>query len=235
MAVTNLAEKIEQEFEEQSLTLYEQALLLTVSDKATYTAAGEFVKPLKELEKKILDHYAPMKKAAHEAHKAITAKETEDLKPVREAMDLVRKSMNKYLADVEAARRKAEAAAQKAAEEEAEKERQRLLRQAEKAEAKGNEEKVEELLEKAENVYVAPVTVARDTSVKTDTVSLSSAMELEVAVSDLRAFVVGLVQKNLPPTMLEVKHAPLKAWVKANALTSFPGLVIREVPKARIR
>lgn len=231
----NTALKLEEEFSETALTLYEQALSIQVTDKPTYTAAGEFGKSLKELEKKIVDYFAPLKKAAHEAHKAITKREADELSPVREAMDCVRKSMNRYLADVEDARRKAEAAAQKAAEEEAEKERQRLLRQAEKAEAKGNEEKVEELLEKAENVYVAPVTVARDTSVKTDTVSLSSAMELEVAVSDLRAFVVGLVQKNLPPTMLEVKHAPLKAWVKANALTSFPGLVIREVPKARIR
>lgn len=231
----NTALKLEEEFSETALTLYEQALSIQVTDKPTYTAAGEFGKSLKELEKKIVDYFAPLKKAAHEAHKAITKREADELSPVREAMDYVRKSMNRYLADVEDARRKAEAAAQKAAEKEAEKERQRLLRQAEKAEAKGNEEKVEELLEKAENVYVAPVTVARDTSVKTDTVSLSSAMELEVAVSDLRAFVVGLVQKNLPPTMLEVKHAPLKAWVKANALTSFPGLVIREVPKARIR
>lgn len=232
---SNLAEKIEQELEAQSLTLYEQALSLKVCDKATYTAAGEFVKPLKDLEKQILDHYAPMKKAAHEAHKAITSKEAEDLKPVREAMDLVRKSMNSYLAEVEAARRKAEAEARRIEEEKARKERERLLAQAEKAEAKGNEEKVEELLVRAENVYAAPVTIARDTSVKTDTVSMSSVMETEVVVADLKAFITGLVQKNMPFTMIEVKAAPLKAWVKANALTSFPGLVIREVPKARIR
>lgn len=232
---TNLAEKIEQEFEEQSLTLYEQALSLQVVDKATYTAAGEFVKPLKDLEKKILDHYAPMKKAAHEAHKAITAKETEDLKPVREAMDLVRKSMNKYLAEVEAARRKAEEALRREAEEKARKERERLLAQAEKAEAKGDEEKVEELLDRAENVYVAPVTVQADMTVKGDGVSVSAAMETEVMVCDLKAFIAGLVQRNLAPTMIEVKAAPLKSWVKANAIEAFPGLSIRRVPKARIR
>jgi len=233
--VTNIAEKTETEFTETAMTLYEQALAIQVTDKPTYTAAGEFGKTLKDLERKIVDYFAPLKKAAHEAHKAITKRETDELSPVREAMDCVRRSMNKYLADVEAARLKAEEALRKEAEERARKEQERLLAQAAKAEEKGLNDRAEELMEKAENVYVAPVTVERDVTVKTDTVSLSAAMETEVSVTDLKAFLAGLVQRNLAPTMIDVKMAPLKSWVKANAIKSFPGLAIREVPKARIR
>ena len=101
--VGNLAVKQEQEFEQQALTLYEQAMAITVSDKDTFAAAGEFGKSLKELEKKIVDYFAPLKKSAHEAHKAITKRESDELSPVREAIDLTRKAMNTRTRSISAA------------------------------------------------------------------------------------------------------------------------------------
>lgn len=233
---SNLAEKLPEEIAAQSMTLYEQALTLTISDQPSFAAAGEFGKSLKDLEKKIVDFFAPIKKAAHEAHKAVTKKESEELAPVQEAMSIVRKTMNIFLQEQERIRKEEERKARLAAEEAARKEQERLFALAAKAEEKGKEEKAEELLERAENVYVAPVTVAPKVEIaRFDGGNVGQVKELQVSVTDLKAFLAELVKRNLAPTMVTIGAAPLKAWVKANAMQSFPGLAIVETVSVRIR
>lgn len=233
---SNLAEKLPEEIEVQSMTLYEQALTIKVVDQPTFAAAGEFGKSLKELEKKIVDFFAPLKKAAHEAHKAITKKEADDLSPVREAMDTVRKTMNDFLQEQERIRREEERKARLAAEEAARKEQERLLAQAAKAEEKGKAEKAEELLEQAENVYVAPVTIApKVETAKFDGGNVGQVKELQVSVTDMKAFLAELCKRNMAPTMVEIKQSNLKSWIKSNAIDHFPGLVINYTVSARIR
>lgn len=234
--MNNLAEKLPEEIESQAMTLYEQALSIKVVDQPTFEQAGIFGKSLKELEKKITDFFAPLKKAAHEAHKAITKKEADELSPVKEAMDTLRKSMNCFLQEQERIRREEERKAQLAAEEAARKEQERLLALAAKAEEKGKDEKAEELLERAENVYVAPVTVApKVETAKFDGGSVGMAKEVQITVTDLKAFLAELVKRNMAPTMVEIKAAPLKAWQKANDIEKFPGLSINYTVAARIR
>lgn len=234
--MNNLAEKLPEEIEVQSMTLYEQALTIKVCDQPTFAAAGEFGKSLKELEKKIVDFFAPLKKAAHEAHKAITKKEADELSPVREAMDTVRKTMNGFLQDQERIRREEERKALFAAEEAARKEQERLLAQAAKAEEKGKAEKAEELLERAENVYVAPVTVApKVETAKFEGGNVGQVKELQVSVTDLKAFLSELVKRNMAPAMIDVKAGALKSWVKANGFQAFPGLHINETVSVRVR
>ena len=233
---SNLAEKLPKEIEVQSMTLYEQALTIKVTDQPTFAAAGEFGKSLKELEKKIVDFFAPLKKAAHEAHKAITKKEADELSPVREAMDTVRKTMNDFLQEQERIRREEERKARLSAEEAARKEQERLLAQAAKAEEKGKAEKAEELLEQAENVYVDPVTVApKVETAKFEGGNVGQVKELQVSVTDLKAFLAELVKRNMAPTMIDVKAGALKSWVKANGFQSFPGLHINETVSVRVR
>ena len=234
--MNNLAEKLPEEIEVQSMTLYEQALTIKVTDQPTFAAAGEFGKSLKELEKKIAAFFAPLKKAAHEAHKAITKKEADELSPVREAMDTVRKTMNEFLQEQERVRREEERKARIAAEEAARKEQERLLAQAAKAEEKGKAEKAEELFEQAENVYVTPVTVApKVETAKFEGGNVGQVKELQVSVTDVKAFIAELVKRNMSPTMIDVKAGALKSWVKANGLQSFPGLHINETVSVRVR
>lgn len=231
----NLAVKMEEELATEALTLYEQALQIKVVDQPTYAAAGEFGKNLKDLEKKIVLYFEPLKKAAHEAHKAITKKEADELSPVKEAMDVVRKSMNTFLAEQERIRREEEARLRREEEARAQKERDRLMAQAVKAEEKGNEEKAEKLLERAECVYAEPVAVAPtvETTVKTSAGTISAAKDKQVTVVDLKTFLAELVKRNMAPTMIEVKAGPLKAWAKANGFDCFPGLSIKDVSSVR--
>lgn len=224
------------ELEQKSLTLYEQATALVVTDQQTYTSAGEVGKALKSLEKEITDYFAPMKKAAHDAHKSITKKESDELAPVKEAMDIVRKTMNVYIQEQDKIRQEAERKARIAAEEEARKERERLEKQALAAMEKGKDEKAESLMEQAEMVYAAPVTVAPtvDKTVRTESGNIVQARELQITVVDVKAFIAELVKRNVAPTMIDIKAGPLKAWVKANAIVSFPGLHINQTVTVRL-
>lgn len=226
----------ESELEQRTLSLYEQATSLTIHDQHSYAAAGEVGKALKSLEKEIVDYFAPMKKAAHDAHKAITKKEAEELAPVKEAMEVVRKTMNVYIQEQDRIRKEAERKAQLAAEEEARKEREKLLAQAEKAIDKGKDEKAEALLEQAENVYAAPVMVAPvvEKTIKTESGNITQAKELQITVTDAKAFLAEIVKRNMAPTMIEIKAGPLKAWVKANGFESFPGLHINQTVAVRL-
>ena len=222
--------------EQETLTLYEQATALTICDQATYAAAGEVGKSLKALKSKITDYFAPMKKAAHEAHKAITKKESDELAPVEEAMEVVRKTMNIYIQEQDRIRKEAERKAQAEAEEVARKERERLEKQALAAMEKGKDEKAESLMEKAEAVYAAPVTIEPvvEKTVHTASGNITQTKELQITITDAKAFIAELVKRNVAPTMIDIKPGPLKAWVKANAIESFPGLHINQTVSVRI-
>ena len=226
----------EEAIEQKSLTLYEQATSLTITDQTSYAAAGEVGKALKSLQKEIEDYFAPIKKAAHDAHKAITKKESDELAPVKEAIEIVRNTMNTFAREQDRIRQEAERKARLAAEEKAKKERERLEAQALKAMEKGKDEKAESLMEQAENVYAAPVAIEPtiEKTVRTDSGNITQAKEIIVSVSDMKLFMAELVKRNVAPTMIDIKAGQLKAWVKANDIHNFPGLVIQRTVGVRL-
>lgn len=226
----------EAELEQETLTLYEKAIGLVITDQVSFSAAGELVKGIVSLKKKIIDHYEPMRIKAKESYDLILKKKKDDLAPLEEAEAVGRKAMNVFAQEQERIRREAERKAQLEAEEQARKERAKLEAQAEKAIEKGQDEKADALLEKAEMVYAEPVTVAPviDKTVRTASGNITQARELHITVTDIKAFVSALVSQNSAMTMIDVKAGPLKAWAKANAIKSFPGLQITETVGVRI-
>lgn len=226
----------EADLEQETLTLYEQATALVISDQATYAAAGEVGKALKALDKKITDYFEPLRVAAKANYDAVLKKKNDELAPVAEAMNIVRKTMNVYIQEQERIRQENERKARIQAEENAKKERERLEAQALAAIDKGKDEKAESLMEKAEAVYAEPVAVAPviDKTIQTASGNITQAKELQITVTDPRAFLAELVKRNVAPTMIEIKPGPLKAWVKANAIESFPGLGIRQTVGVRL-
>lgn len=218
------------ELHNQALTIKEQATGLQVVDATTYSAAGELLKALASMKKKIVEHYKPLKQAIDESKKKVLAQEKSDLGPVEKADEITRRNVTAYLDAEEKKRREAEAEAIRKAEAEAEKEREKLLTRAANAKT---ESKQEELLEKAEMVYVAPVTVEHSTDKTTNGVTRKT--ETVVTLMDLQSFVSALVTNGNPLTMIEVKPGPLKAWVKANDIKKFPGLLIEDKSTIAVR
>ena len=240
MSAAELAKVIpinpEADLEQQALTLYEKVLSISISDQDSYAAAGEVGKGLKELEKKIIDYFEPLRVTAKANYDAVLEKKNAELAPVKEAMDVLRKTMNIFIQEQERIRQEQERIARVAAEEAAKKEREKLLAQAVKAEEKGKDERAESLMEKAEAVYAEPVAVMPviDKTIRTSAGNITQAKETQITVIDAKAFISELIKRNMALTMVEVKAGPLKAWVKANGFESFPGLSIKQTVGVRL-
>jgi hypothetical protein len=70
--------------------------------------------------------------------------------------------------------------------------------------------------------------------VRTESGNITQARELQVTVTDAKAFIAELVKRNMAPTMVEIKPMELKSWVKANGLEAFPGLNINQTVSVRL-
>lgn len=229
---TNLVEKLPEEIANFPAT----AMRVSVTDQKSLGEAGEMLKALKDFQKQTTEWFAPIKKKAHDAWKEITAKEKDALAPLEQAEAHVRGQMNRYAQEQERIRQEEERKARLAAEEAARKEREKLEAQALKALESGKEEKAEALMEKAEDVYVAPVTVVSTVApIKTGNAHTTLVQKTVVEVTDLKSFVAALVSNGSALTMLEVKPAKLDAWVKSNAVERFPGLRIERTQCVAVR
>ncbi|MHC4493885.1 MAG: hypothetical protein ACYTDU_19995, partial [Planctomycetota bacterium] len=120
-----------------------------VTTPAKYEAAGHLLVVTKDLAKQIRDYFKPLKAAAHETHKALTAREKEELGPVLEAQAVLTRGLDAYDEKIRREAEEQEALARQAAEEAA-------IERAERLEEAGMHEEAELALERGGQV-VAPV------------------------------------------------------------------------------
>lgn len=109
---------------------------LVVSNDQQYAEAGELGKMLKQKMADVTDFFAPMKKAAHDAHKQICDREKQMLTPLKNAEGVLKRIMGDYSYKKEQERRAAEEEARRLAQEEAE----RKLAESIAAEKNGDQE-----------------------------------------------------------------------------------------------
>lgn len=125
----------------EALTLPEQAKAIVILNADDYKRAADFKITLAGWRKKITEEFAPMKEAAHKAHKAITAKEGEYLKPITDAEATLKASIIKWQDEQERLRRIEQARLEAEARAAAERERQQREEEAlQTAIAEGTEE-----------------------------------------------------------------------------------------------
>lgn len=228
----------EEQIEKEALTLKQRAETMQIVTSEDYQSSAEMRKVLKDLDKNIVAFFEPMKKSTHEAWKSVCNKENEARKPITEADAIVSKKRTVWYDEQERIRKEAEAKAQREAEEAAKKERDRLLSLAVKADEKGKDEKAEDLLEQAEQVYVEPVFVA---PVVAKTVKLDGGgsatriKDVEVIVVNPLLLIQEIAAGRVPITVIEVKPGVLKTWVKATDSKQVPGLAIRETSREAVR
>lgn len=218
------------ELQTKAVTLKTQALSIKVTDPASYEAACEMLKVTKSMEKTIIEHFKPLKQAIDASKKVILDQEKAALYPVQEADGIVRTEVTTYLDAEEDKRLAAEAEQTRLNNLAAEKEREKLLSRAANAKT---EEKQEELLEKAEAVYAAPVAVAH--AVDKTVGGVTRKLETVVTVTDVRKFLMAMLAANHAMLMVEIKPGPLKIWVTANCLEKFDGLLIEKKAGIAVR
>jgi hypothetical protein len=130
---------------------------LVVRTPEDYTGAADFLKAIKAAQKKVADHFGPMKAAAHAAWKKITATEAEAAQPLVEAERGVKRLMIDYQAEQERIRQAEQRKLQAEADALAASARKALEAKAAKMKT---EAKREEYMERAAEVAAPVVTVA---------------------------------------------------------------------------
>ena len=141
----------------RALTIIEQANVLTVKDGKDYVEAGVLWKAIKELKDKVNETFKPIIEKAHAAHKEALAQKAKIFDPLEMAGRLVKGIMEKYNREQEAIRQAKERRLREIARKE---EEERRLREAIEAEANGEKDISEAILE--EPIYVPPIIIEKE-------------------------------------------------------------------------
>ena len=201
-------ENTEQQLQTQALTWPERAQSITVADQQTYDQATELLKGAAALEKEIKNHYGPLKQAAHEAHKKITAAEKTILDPVQRASTILRGSIGKYVQEQERIRREEERRLAEIARRE---EEERRLAEAVEAEAQGaTEEEVESVLTQP---VVAPTPRVQPTFQATSGISTRETWHAEITSIRVLAHAIGA--GNAAPNLIQPNMTALNGLARS--------------------
>lgn len=141
----NIENKVVEIQNESNLNI-QKANQFEIKTNQDYLNAGEFLKGLKSLQKKISDFMKPIVKSAYDNWKTAKDKENSLLQPVTQAESIIKSKIISFQQEQERKRREEEERLRELQRKEAEK----LAKKAEKEMAKGNEEKAEELQQQAE-------------------------------------------------------------------------------------
>ena len=197
----------------EALTWPERAKALAVKTPEQYAVAASMKIDLASLRKKIVEEFAPMKEAAHKAHKAITSKEGEYLKPLVEAEGILITALKTFEQEQERIRLEAERLAR---EEAIKREEEERLAAALEAPA----EEQEAIL--AAPAYVAPVVVAPTYQKVTGT---GVRYTWSARVVDIKKLCKAIADGLVPETFVLPNQPVLNARAKADqTMMKVPGV-----------
>lgn len=227
----------EQELKQEVMTIDEAVKAIVVNDAETYQSAGGMIINLDNLIKKIKTYWKEPKEKAFQAHKAITAKEAEMLKPIEERRRFLNGKISAYLTEQERIRKAEQARLDEERRKAEQKEREKLQARAEKAEEKGNDAKAEALRQKAEDVFIPPAIVvpAVEKTTKMDTGTISAVKDIEIEIVSELEIIRGIAEKQIPISVVTIHEAKLKAHIKAFQIKEMRGVKIIEVVKSKFR
>ena len=212
--MTEIAEVYEVKNDE-ALTILERCKSLKIKTAEDFARSAEDYAVVNKHIKEIETYWEKPIDEANKAHKSLCALRTDALKPWQLIRGKISAERNNYQIEQECIHQETQRKAEEQARKIAEKEKQKLLEQAIKAEEKGKTDKVEVLLEKAEQVYIEPVIVESNVEKKTELSfggSLSSQKDFDVEVTDAMAICKAIVNSILPLGIIEFKNQAIKTF-----------------------
>ena len=199
--------------ENKSIEVVTQAKGIAIINNDTYKSASEFIKAIKGLQKEIKDTFQPIIEKANIAHKEAINQRDKHLDPLLKAEWMIKNKMIEYSTEQE----KIRIVEQRKLEELQKKEAEKLLKKAEKAEAKGNIEKAEELFEQAE--ITQSITPLVETKVeKVEGISYKETWYAEVY--DLMGLCKGVVDNIIPISCILPNMPALNQLARTYRLTN---------------
>lgn len=145
----------EAEIEQKALAIPEKARMVVVTNNQSMQIADNTRDTIKAMIKEVDAVFKPMADKAFQAHRAITGKWKETVQPLKDADLYLERQVKSYLAEV---KRIADLEAARIREEQRKIEEERILREAAEAEAQGNTQEAEAIINEPVYVpYVPPV------------------------------------------------------------------------------
>lgn len=239
----NTEENALEKIETQTNNFLDDLTIFKITDKETFDTAALHLETISSMKKIITAYWKPLKesafdtkKSASEALRNVKDKEEECLLRSEKADAYIRKLRLTFKTEQDeidkVAKEKAEALAEKAAKKEADK----LLKRAEKAIDTATEEK---LIEKADEVKVAPVFIPK--TIEKSTRSASGTLNtfipiLEIEIHDIKSICGMIFRGELPVNVVTVSEAKIRAWAKSYDIKSgmYDGFNINRTEKERI-
>jgi len=157
-------EPVAPDLERNILTLSDRAMQITVTNDQELLVADAIKSECLAMRKAVIDFFAPLKKKAHEAHKALTTAENAELDKIIPGENHIKSVMAEYQLEQKRIREAEEARLLKLAREREEADRLERAAEIEKEaaamKAAGNVEEAAAIQEEAEQVLATPVYVA---------------------------------------------------------------------------
>ena len=203
------------------------AASIVITSDTDYQKAAEFGRMLKQRNTQVTEFFAPMKKAAHEAHKNICDREKAMLDPLRKAEATIKNIMGNWVMEQERIRRAEEERLRKQAEEEA----ARKFEEAIRLEEQGKSQEAEAVASTAAVIdsVAKNIAVVADKP-KADGVSTTKDWEITDIDSSVVPCCFGGI--NIRP----VDEAAVKRLIKAsNGTVEIPGIKFRAVARMTFR
>jgi len=227
----------EQELKQEIVKADEQIQALVVNSPETFEEAGRVVISLDDLIKKIKKYWKEPKEKAFQAHKAITQREKEMLKPVEDRRRVAQQRISAYLTEQERKRQEEQRKLDAERKAKEDREKAKLERRAEKAEESGNAEKAEELREKIDDIFVAPAIVEPtiEKTTHTDAGTISQKKDVDIRVTDPMAIFRGIAEGRIPANVAVINESKLKQFIKLQGIAKLDGCDIQEVVKTQFR
>jgi hypothetical protein len=204
-----------------------QAESIIIQDDADYQQAAEFGRTIKQKAAEVVEFFKPMKDSAYKAHKEICDREKMMLTPLKNAENILKKTMSAYALEQERKRKALEEEMRRKAEEEA----NRKIEEAIALEEQGKIEEAEAAMLDAQITD----SVARGATLvvekpKAEGVSVSKDWEI-VSINDA---IVPL--KVAGVTIRPVDEKAVMRLIRASKGTvSIPGVVYKETAKMSFR
>ncbi len=216
-------DKLEKEVTDVGL----KAKTFIVQSDEQFAEAAQFGRMLKEKMNEVTTFFAPMKKAAHDAHKQICDREKTMLTPLKDAETVLKKAMSEYQRVKEEERRKAEEEARRLAQEEA----QRKLEASIEAEKNGDLEAAEVAMLDAELAESASKQISI-ASEKPTAAGVSSRKDWEIVSTDDSKIPVSVGGVTIRP----VDYGAVMRLIRASKGTvKIEGITYRETSNISFR
>lgn len=225
-----MEETKELELKDEIVKVESEVDAIVVDSKEAFEYASDVVISIDGMVKKIKEFWKEPKEKAYQAHKAISAKESEMLKPLEDRRKALKSNISAYLTEQERLR----------LEEQRKLDAERRAKEAE-LQKKADEERAKAIAENKPvpvvDTYVPQVIAMPEVqkTTKMEAGTVSGKKDIEITIVDILALVKAIADGKAPISIVDISASKLKAFVKLQQLKQLDGCEIREVVTAAFR